>query len=72
MGVSAQDLSLTFSCCPLSIVNVSVGELKDASHSKGDAANSPLHFGKAQRVSPRTTVYWFAKKFALVVSKFPS
>lgn len=32
----------------------------------------PVCFGKAQRVSPRTTVYRLPIQFALVISKFPS
>lgn len=72
MGASAQDLSLAFSGSPLSIVNMRVGELRDVSHSKGDAGNSPLSFRKAQKVSPRTTAYRVPKNFALDISKFPS
>lgn len=67
LGASALDLSLALSGSPLSIANVRIGELRDVSHSKGDAGNSSLHFGKAQRVSPRTTVYRLPKKFALVI-----
>lgn len=64
--------SLAFSGSPLSIVNMRVGELRDVSHSKGDAGNSPLSFRKAQKVSPRTTAYRVPKNFALDISKFPS
>lgn len=52
LGVSAQDLSLAFSGSSLSFINVRVDELRDVSHSKGDAGDSPLCFRKAQRVSP--------------------
>lgn len=56
LGVSAQDLSLAFSGSPLSVISMRVGELRDVSHTNGGAGNSPLPFGKAQRVCPRTTV----------------
>lgn len=72
LGVSAQDLSSAFSGSPSSIVNMRVGELRDVSHSEGDAGHSPLRFGKTQRVSPRATVYMVPKQFAFVISKFLS